>query len=106
MTQNQDLPIIERMKAPTPKLFAIIRNIGITLAAVAGAVMGLQEQGVQLPEIVTIIAGKVTAVAGIIAALVSQLTVDYSALSTKKVMAKIAEVSKKKQVPTQLYSKY
>jgi len=104
--QNQDLPIMDRIKAPTPKLFAIIRNIGIALATVAGAVMGLQEQGVQLPEIVTIIAGKVTAVAGIIAAIVSQLTVDYSALSTKKVMAKIAEATKKKQVPTLPYIKF
>lgn len=97
--QNQDLPIMDRIKAPTPKLFAIIRNIGITLATVAGAVMGLQEQGVQLPEIVTAIAGKATVIAGIIAALVSQLTVDYSALSTKKVMAKIADVTKKKYPP-------
>lgn len=94
--QNQDIPIVDRLLAPTPKLFAIIRNIGIALATIAGAVMGLQEQGIQLPEIITNLAGKATVIAGIIAALVSQLTVDYEKLSIQKIMAKIADVTKKK----------
>jgi hypothetical protein len=94
--KQNNMTIGERLTAPTPKLFAIIRNVGIALATVAGAVMGLEEQGVKLPEIVTIVAGKMTAIAGIIAALVSQLTVDFSALSTKRVMDKISEASKKK----------
>jgi hypothetical protein len=99
-TQNQNkLSIAERITAPTPKLFAIIRNIGIVIATIAGAIIGLEQQGVQLPEVVKLIADKAAIIAGIVAAIVSQLTVNFSELSTKKVMDKIAEAAKKKPQP-------
>ena len=97
-TQNQNkLPIAERIKAPTPPLFAWIRNIGIIVAALSGAVMAIEQQGIQLPEWVALIADKAALIAGIIAAAVSQLTVDFSALGTSKIMQ---AVTKKKQAPS------
>ena len=96
-TQNQNkLSLVERATAPTPPLFAWIRNIGVILAALAGAVITMQEQGVQLPEIVTVVADRVVVVSGIIAAIVSQLTVDFSKLAQEKIFSKVAEATKKK----------
>ena len=37
--KNNNLNLVERVKAPTPKWFKIIRNIGITLTAVGGAIL-------------------------------------------------------------------
>ena len=94
--KQNELSVVERIAAPTPPLFAWIRNIGAVLAAVAGAVLALQEQGVQLPEIVTIIADKALLVSGVIAALVSQLTVDFSKLAEKNIFEKVSDLTKKK----------
>jgi hypothetical protein len=74
MTQKQmdHLSITERAKMPTPKLFRMIKVIGITLAAVSGALLAAP---VALPVIVTTIAGYL-AVAGTVATAVSQVTVE------------------------------
>lgn len=96
MSKQNNLSVVERIAAPTPPLFAIIRNIGIVLAALAGAVMAVQQQGVQLPEIVTTIADKVVLVSGVIPALVSQLTVDFSKLAEKNIFEKVGNLTKKK----------
>ena len=37
--KKDSLNFVERVKAPTPKWFKIIRNIGITLTAVGGAIL-------------------------------------------------------------------
>jgi hypothetical protein len=37
--KNDNLNIVERIKAPTPKWFKIIRNIGIALATVGGVII-------------------------------------------------------------------
>jgi len=37
--KNNKMNIVERMKAPTPKWFKVLRTIGITLASVGGAVL-------------------------------------------------------------------
>lgn len=37
--KSNSLNLVERVKAPTPKWFKIIRNIGITLTAVGGAIL-------------------------------------------------------------------
>jgi len=38
--KKDSLNFVERVKAPTPKWFKIIRNVGITLTAVDGAILG------------------------------------------------------------------
>ncbi len=80
MEKQNQLSIVERIVAPTPPLFAWIRNIGIILAAIAGAIISVEEQGVELPEIVKIIADRIVLVSGVVVALVSQLAVDFSKL--------------------------
>lgn len=94
---NQDkISIPERITAPTPKIFAIIRNIGIVLATLSGVVAALQSQGIQLPEIVTVLSEKALWISGLIAAAVSQLTVDYKKLNVKGVIASVGNLAKKK----------
>jgi len=65
------MKIIERAKAPTPKLFRLLRNIGLTLAAVGGAIVTAP---VSLPALMTSFAGYL-AVAGSVLSEVSQVTV-------------------------------
>jgi uncharacterized membrane protein HdeD (DUF308 family) len=37
--KNNNMNFVERVKAPTPKWFKIIRNIGIALATVGGVIL-------------------------------------------------------------------
>ena len=37
--KNNQMNIVERVKAPTPKWFRVLRTIGITLASVGGAIL-------------------------------------------------------------------
>lgn len=86
---NQDqISLLERIQAPTPKIFRIVRNAGIVLAVASGAVMSLHDQGIALPELVTFLADKAYVLAGAIAAIVAQLTVDYKAKADKEVFTK------------------
>lgn len=65
------MSIINRMKAPTPRFFRILRNIGLALAAVGGTLLA---SPVALPAAVITIAGYIT-VAGTVIGAVSQATV-------------------------------
>jgi hypothetical protein len=66
------MKLIERMKAPTPKFFRVLRNIGLALAAAGGAVLAAP---ITLPAGVIAVAGYLTVAGGVITA-VSQSTVD------------------------------
>lgn len=37
--KNKNMSVVERVKAPTPKWFKVLRTIGITLASVGGAIL-------------------------------------------------------------------
>ena len=63
--------IVNRMQSATPKFFKILRAIGLSLAAISGAVFA---SNVELPKIITDIAGYV-AVAGSVMGAVSQTAV-------------------------------
>ena len=63
--------VIERMKEPTPKFFAVLRNVGLILTAVSGA---LVTAPVAIPGAIVTAAGYL-AVAGAIASAVSQAAV-------------------------------
>jgi len=78
MNQNviDSLSLIERLGAPTPKLFKTIRNGGILLGLLGGAILGAEEQGINLPALVPFIGGKASLIAGLIASLTAQLAVD------------------------------
>ena len=62
--------LINRAKAPTPKFFKVLRNIGLVLAAVGGTILAAP---IALPVVVTTIGGYVAVAGGVISA-VSQLT--------------------------------
>lgn len=64
--------VIKRAKAPTPKFFKVLRNIGLALVAVGGTVLA---SPVTLPVIVTSVAGYLAVAGGVISA-VSQLTTE------------------------------
>ena len=63
--------VIERVQAPTPKFFKVIRNNGLVLTAVSGVVATAP---VSLPAIIVSVAGYL-AVAGGIASAVSQTAI-------------------------------
>jgi uncharacterized membrane protein HdeD (DUF308 family) len=64
--------VIKRAKAPTPKFFKVLRNIGLALVAVGGTILTTP---VTLPVIVTSVAGYLAVAGGVISA-VSQLTTE------------------------------
>jgi uncharacterized membrane protein HdeD (DUF308 family) len=61
----------ERVKAPTPKFFRILRTIGLALLAVSGSIMAAP---IALPAALVTIAGYAALAGGVISA-VSQVTV-------------------------------
>ena len=64
--------LIKRAKAPTPKFFKVLRNIGLALAAVGGTVLAAP---VALPVVITSIGGYLAVAGGVLSA-VSQLTTE------------------------------
>ncbi|MBA4283853.1 MAG: hypothetical protein C0432_06145 [Candidatus Puniceispirillum sp.] len=62
--------LIKRAKAPTPKFFKVLRNIGLALAAVGGTILAAP---IALPIVVTSIGGYLALAGGVVSA-VSQLT--------------------------------
>jgi hypothetical protein len=62
------MKIIQRMKQPTPSFFRQVRNAGLALVSVSGAILTAP---LALPELLHTIAGYVT-VAGTVAATISQ----------------------------------
>lgn len=62
--------LIKRAKAPIPKFFKVLRNIGLALAAVGGTILAAP---VALPVAVVSIGGYIAVAGGVISA-VSQLT--------------------------------
>lgn len=63
--------IQERVKAPTPKFFRILRTIGLSLLAVSGSLLAAP---IALPATLVTVAGYVAVAGGVISA-VSQVTV-------------------------------
>jgi uncharacterized membrane protein HdeD (DUF308 family) len=62
--------IVKRAKAPTPKFFKVLRNIGLALATVGGTILAAP---IALPVVLTSIGGYLAVAGGVISA-VSQLT--------------------------------
>ncbi len=66
--------IIKRAQAPTPKLFKVLRNVGLVMATIGGVLLTAP---VALPITLVTIGGYLTVAGGVISA-VSQITVDDS----------------------------
>jgi uncharacterized membrane protein HdeD (DUF308 family) len=69
--------IIKRVKAPTPKFFKVLRNIGLVLAAIGGTILATP---VALPVVLTTVGGYLAVAGGIVSA-VSQLTTGEAVVS-------------------------
>ncbi|EFK60131.1 hypothetical protein ACH34E_01510 [Elizabethkingia anophelis] len=63
--------LLKRAKAPTPKLFRVLRNIGLALASAGGVLLAAP---VALPAIVVTVGGYLTVAGGVLSA-VSQIVV-------------------------------
>ena len=55
--------VIQRIKAPTPKFFRVLRTIGIALAAAGGAVLAAP---IALPAGIVALAGYLTVAGGVL----------------------------------------
>lgn len=62
--------IVKRAKAPTPKFFKVLRNIGLVLAAVGGTILAAP---VALPIVISSFGGYLAVAGGVLSA-VSQIT--------------------------------
>jgi hypothetical protein len=69
--EQSNLSVVQRLTAPTPKIFKIFRTIGLSLAAAGGAILAVPA----MPAILVSIAGYLT-VAGAVMTAVSQVAVD------------------------------
>jgi uncharacterized membrane protein HdeD (DUF308 family) len=64
--------LVQRVKAPTPKFFKVLRNIGLILATVGGSILAAP---IALPIVVSSAAGYLAVAGGVMTA-VSQLTTE------------------------------
>ncbi|MDD4994051.1 MAG: hypothetical protein PHR83_17655 [Paludibacter sp.] len=67
-----NMSVVERVKAPTPKFFKTLRTIGLALAALGGAILA---SPIALPAGLVAVAGYVALAGGVVTA-VSQTAVD------------------------------
>ncbi|MEQ9289605.1 MAG: hypothetical protein RIG77_21940 [Cyclobacteriaceae bacterium] len=74
------MTIIERAKAPTPKFFKVLRNVGLALAAAGGVLLAAP---ISLPAGIVALGGYLT-VGGTVLTAVSQVTVEDSAKADSK----------------------
>lgn len=65
------MKLVERINAPTPKFFKILRSIGLALLAISGTVMAAP---IVLPVTMVTVAGYMAVAGGVISA-VSQMAV-------------------------------
>ena len=68
----EKMNLVERVKSPTSKFFKVVRTIGISLAAVGGALLA---SPVALPVAVVTVAGYVAVAGGVMTA-VAQATIE------------------------------
>jgi ABC-type xylose transport system permease subunit len=78
--KKEPLTLKNRIKSPTPSFFKKIRNAGLILGAIGGAILAAP---VALPAVVTTIAGYL-ATAGIVASAVSTTAVDSKSSSNAR----------------------
>lgn len=77
--KNENLSLVKRIQAPTPKWFKTLRAIGLALAAIGGAIVAAP---VALPAGVVTVAGYIGLAGGVITA-VSQTAVQSEEQTVK-----------------------
>ena len=64
--------VIQRVKSPTPRFFKKLRNIGLTVAAIAGTIIAAP---IALPAVIVKVAGYLVVAGGVLSG-ASQTAVD------------------------------
>lgn len=72
VSNPNEMNVVQRVKAPTPKFFKTLRTIGLALAGIGGAILAAP---VAVPAALVTIAGYVTLAGGVMTA-VSQTAVE------------------------------
>lgn len=80
MQKMQELNVVERLKAPTPRFFRVVRTVGLLLGTIGGTLLAAP---VAIPATLTTIAGYLVT-AGVVTAAVSQSTVDWKTYEQQK----------------------
>ena len=62
-----EMNLIERLQAPTPKFFRILRNIGLIIGAASAAILA---SPIALPVAVVTVAGYLVVASGVISAVI------------------------------------
>jgi uncharacterized membrane protein HdeD (DUF308 family) len=75
-----NMSVVQRVKAPTPKFFITLRTIGLALASIGGAILA---SPVALPAGLVAAAGYIALAGGVVSA-VSQTAVDTTDLKTSE----------------------
>jgi len=82
---NPITQILKRLVAKSPKIFQVIKWISILVVLVTGLPGFLESVGITLPPDLLVLENKAIAIAGIVGAVISQLTVDTPE-ATQKVL--------------------
>ena len=69
------MKLIERLNAPTPKFFRVLRNVGLALAAASGVLLAAP---IALPAAIVTIAGYLAVAGGVITAVSQSAVTDES----------------------------
>jgi hypothetical protein len=95
MINQNELSAVERFTAPTPKFQQYLQLIGLFLTAMAGVLMKLETENlIELPVWLSWVTDKATAVAGVIAIVIAQFSVDYKAKSEKEALSLLGNLIK------------
>ena len=73
--------LVQRAKAPTPKFFKVLRNIGLVLATVGGTILAAP---ITLPIVVSSAAGYLTVAGGVLTAVCQLTTTDENLSKSQK----------------------
>jgi uncharacterized membrane protein HdeD (DUF308 family) len=79
VSNPNEMNVVQRVKAPTPKFFKTLRTIGLALAGIGGAILAAP---VAVPATLVSIAGYVALAGGVMTA-VSQTAVDTNTKEDK-----------------------
>jgi hypothetical protein len=75
--------IFQRFFSKTPKIFRIIRNIGLSVAGISATIIGA---GLTIPDSILGVISQIGIVAGVVAAGISQLTTIWGVDENGKVI--------------------
>ncbi|MCX6216572.1 hypothetical protein [Spirosoma sp.] len=87
---QNELTLLERFIAPNSGVFKLIQKIGIVLGILGAVILSADQQGVQIPALVSFLGSQASFISGLLASsigvtavAVSQFSVDFEAYKRK-----------------------